>query len=132
MVRSKKPKRRQQHRHASTRTDAAQGIRRLWRRLGHTVLALSGNRQPESTRKLTAVEIDRLLESDEEADEGPAVPLAQAFAALPGRRRAILVAVLGGEDSRSAIAARFGISMRALDAELRLALEEVFRYVERQ
>jgi DNA-directed RNA polymerase specialized sigma24 family protein len=87
-------------------------------------------RSSGSARKLSTAEIENLLRTNLDArDSTPensrqAEALAGALAKLPERRRAILVAVLQGRESWTAIAERLDVSVETIDAELRQALEQ--------
>ena len=88
------------------------------------------DRRRSERRRLSADEVDALLDipddaptpADEVASRSDLAAFSRALAELPERRRAILEASLGGEARRS-IAARFSVSERTIDFELKRALD---------
>jgi RNA polymerase sigma factor (sigma-70 family) len=94
-------------------------------------LNIAEDQRKSSARMLSVPEIEGLYElADELADPGRALEakneieaLERALAELPKRRRLIVIAARVDEMPHREIAARFGISVRTVEKELRAGLE---------
>jgi RNA polymerase sigma-70 factor (ECF subfamily) len=99
----------------------------LWR----IAVNIAADRRRSEARRLTAGEVDSLLEiADESPDPGQAAEarseieaLKRAIAELPPRRRAIFLAVRVDEVSTRELAERFGVTKRTIEIELKQAVE---------
>ena len=93
------------------------------------------NQRIASSRRLDALDIEELLDIPDQApDAARAVEarseidaLKRALAELPERRRAIFMAVWIEEQPHQVIADRFGVTVRTIQAELKLALDHCKR-----
>jgi RNA polymerase sigma-70 factor (ECF subfamily) len=98
--------------------------------LFRTALNMAANRRVADSRRLTVSETDALLELADEAPDPARVvearsdlaALQRALMELPARRRAIVFAACMDEVPHSEIAARFGVTVRTVQIELKQAL----------
>jgi RNA polymerase sigma-70 factor (ECF subfamily) len=115
-------------------------IRRPLAYLFRTALNIGINRRIADSRLLTASEVDALLEvADETPDPARIVEarseisaLGRALAELPVRRRQIFLASWVDGVSHMELAARFGVSLRTIQSELRSAVDHCAKRLHRQ
>lgn len=94
---------------------------------------IAANRRRRETRMLSMDEVEAILDiPDERADPAGAVEqhfnrkaVATAMARLPARRRAMLVAMWLDEVPSAELAVSHGVSVRTVQHEVRLALEQL-------
>jgi RNA polymerase sigma factor (sigma-70 family) len=114
-----------------SRTESIGSVRSPGNYLLRIVLNIVQDRKRSDKRYLSAVEIENLLHLPDPEPSPAEVAearsdlqaLASVLAELPPRRRAILLAARLDNMPRQEIAARFGISLRLVSKELRLAHE---------
>ena len=103
-------------------------------------LNMAANRRAADNRRLMVSETDKLLELPDDAPDPARAAEARsevdavkrALDDLPARRRAIVLASWIDNLSHSEIAHRFGISIRTVQVEMKLALEHCVFCLNRQ
>jgi RNA polymerase sigma-70 factor (ECF subfamily) len=92
---------------------------------------IATDRRREENRRLSSREVDTLLEIADESPDPAQIAEArseveafkQAIAELPDRRQRIVLGVLVEGTSSTELAARFGVSVRTVEIEVKRALE---------
>jgi RNA polymerase sigma-70 factor (ECF subfamily) len=98
-------------------------------------LNVATNQRIADSRRLSALDIEELLDIPDQAPDAARTvearsemdALTRALAELPERRRAIFMAVWVEEQPHQAIANRYGVTVRTIQAELKLALDHCRR-----
>lgn len=106
-------------------------VRRPVHYLYQIALNIAADRRRAETRRMTAAEIDVVLDLADEAPDPARVAearselraLQRVMDEMPERRRAIFRAVLLENVSRRVIAEKYGVSTRTVDIEVQRALE---------
>lgn len=106
-------------------------VRHPLRYLYQIALNIAADRRRAETRRMTATEVDALLDLADEAPDPAQVAearselraLQRVMEEMPERRRAIFRAVLLENVPRRVVAEKFGVSTRTVDIEVQRALE---------